>query len=220
MKVLVVEDNESLLRNIVRFLNLKDIETVSCSNWIDALEKWLKHQLDAIILDINLPWMDWLEVCKTLREKWKDIPIIMLTSRSLKSDIIAWLENWADDYLVKPFDYEELVARLKSLSRRNLKNKSNIINIWPYTIDLLNSELKKKNKIIPLSELEFSIYSYLAQNKGRVVSKKEIFEKIWKKTDEKYISESKLLEVYISYIRKKMGKDYIKTRKGFWYLVN
>lgn len=220
MKILVVEDNESLLRNIVRFLNLKDIETVSCSNWIDALEKWLKHQLDAIILDINLPWMDWLEVCKTLREKWRDVPIIMLTSRSLKSDIIAWLESWADDYLTKPFDYEELVARLKSLTRRNCKNKLNMIIFWPYTIDLEKSEIKKKEKIIPLTKLEFNIFAYLLKNRGRVISKKEILNKARKWVEEENNLKSKVVEVYMTYIRRKLWQWVIETRKGFWYLIN
>ena len=170
MKVLVIEDNEILSRNLIRFLSLKDIASDISFDWKDVLYKASINFYDVIILDINLPGMDGIEVCKALREKWKDTPIIMLTSRSAKTDIVEWLNVWADDYLSKPFDYDELIARIHSLWRRNLKNKSNTkIEVWEYLIDLEKIEVHKWSIPIKLSTLEFDLFKYLVQNRWKVV---------------------------------------------------
>lgn len=218
MKVLVVEDNEILSRNLVRFLSIKGITAEVSFDGKDALSKACINFYDAIILDINLPSMDGMEVCKNLREKGKDTPILMLTSRSWKMDIVEWLNIWADDYLGKPFDYDELIARLSSLTRRNLKNKSNTkIEVWVYTIDLEKVELWKWDTPIKLSTLEFDLFKYLVQNRGKVISRKEIYEKVWWEFEEFMFS--KTVDVYIGYLRKKLDRDIIQTKKGFWYII-
>ncbi len=220
MKVLVVEDNEILSRNLVRFLSLKDIQADSSFDWKDWLYKASINFYDVVILDINLPEMDWLEVCKKLREKGKDVPIIMLTSRSTKSDIIEWLDIWADDYLSKPFDYDELIARIKTLSRRNLKNKSNTkITIWEYLIDLEEIQVYKWSEKIKLSTLEYNLFKYLSQNKWKVVSRQEMYEHVWWEFDWDFMF-SKTVDVYIWYLRKKLGRELIETKKWFWYIIN
>lgn len=219
MKVLVVEDNELLSRNLVRFLEIKKIESDTSFDGKEWLYKASINFYDAIILDINLPEIDGLEVCKQLREKGKNTPIIMLTSRSAKADVIIWLNNWADDYLVKPFDYDELIARLDSLTRRNLKNKSNTkIIIWEYVIDLERKEVSRGEEKIKLSTLEFDLFKFLVQNRGKVLSRKEIYEKVWWEFEEFMFS--KTVDVYIWYLRKKLGKEMIETKKWFWYLIN
>jgi DNA-binding response OmpR family regulator len=171
-------------------------------------------------LDVNLPIMNWLDVCKNLREKWKDVPIIMLTSRSSKSDIIEWLDVWADDYLSKPFDYDELIARIKTLSRRNLKNKSNTkILVWEYIIDLEEVQVYKNDEKINLSNLEFNLFKYLSQNKWKVVSRQEMYEHVWWEFDWDFMF-SKTVDVYIWYLRKKLWRELIETKKWFWYIIN
>lgn len=218
MKVLVVEDNEILSRNLVRFLALKDIAAEASFDGKDWLYKASVNFYDVIILDINLPSMDGVEVCKSLREKGKDTPIIMLTSRSAKTDIVEWLNVWADDYLSKPFDYDELIARVHSLSRRNLKNKSNTkIQVWEYVIDLEKIEVLKWETPIKLSTLEFDLFKYLVQNRGKVVSRKDIYEKVWWEFEDFMFS--KTVDVYIGYLRKKLDRDLIETKKGFWYII-
>ncbi|MDQ7009557.1 MAG: response regulator transcription factor [Candidatus Gracilibacteria bacterium] len=132
----------------------------------------------------------------------------MLTSRNTKKDIIEGLNVGADDYLVKPFDYNELIARLKSLTRRNLKNKSNFIKIGEFSIDLEKIEVSKNNEIIKLSNLEFRLFSYLSQNKEKVISRKELYEKVWGEFDGD-IMFSKTVEVYIGYLRKKLDKNWL-----------
>lgn len=220
MKVLIIEDNEILSRNLVRFLSLKDIKSDVSFDWKDWLYKASVNFYDVVILDINLPEMDWLEVCKYLREKWKDVPIIMLTSRSTKQDIISGLDLWADDYLSKPFDYDELVARVKTLARRNLKNKSNTkISIWKYVIDLEEVQVYDWDKKIKLSTLEFNLFKYMSQNKWKVVSRQELYEHVWWEFEWDFMF-SKTVDVYIWYLRKKLWKKIIETKKWFWYIIN
>lgn len=218
MKILIIEDNMSLSRNIIRYLSLKDIQAEASLDWKDGLHKASTKYYDAIILDINLPEMDGLQLCKSLREKEKDVPIIMLTSNSSKKDIVLWLDAGADDYLVKPFDYEELLARLKSLTRRNLKNKSTKIIFWDYEMDLEKVELKRNWEIISLSPLEFDLLKYFAQNKGKAITRQELYEKVWWEFDGDFMF-SKTVDVYIWYIRKKLDRDIIITKKGIWYMI-
>jgi len=220
MKVLIIEDNEILSRNLVRYLSLKDIQSEVSFDWKDGLHKASVNFYDAIVLDINLPLMDWMEVCKSIREKGKDVPIIMLTSRSAKKDIIEWLNLWADDYLSKPFDYDELVARINTLTRRNLKNKSNTkITIKDYVIDLEEIQVYKWKQKISLSNLEFNLFKYLVQNRWKVVSRQELYEHVWWEFDWDLMF-SKTVDVYIWYLRKKLWKNILETKKWFWYIIN
>lgn len=220
MKVLIIEDNEILSRNLVRYLSLKDIKTEVSFDWKDWLYKSLINFYDVIILDINLPFVDWMEICKKIREKWKNVPIIMLTSRSTKKDIIDWLNIWADDYLSKPFDYEELLARINTLTRRSLKIKSNTkIKIKDYILDLEKVQVSKWEEKINLSNLEFNLFKYLVQNKWKVVSRQEIYEHVWWEFEWDLMF-SRTVDVYIWYLRKKLWKDILETKKWFWYIIH
>jgi len=234
MKILLIEDNEILARNMVRFFALKDIQIDVVFDGKEGFYKAKSNYYDCIILDISLPSMDWLEICKKLREEEKNVPIIMLTARGTKNDIITGLDSWADDYLTKPFDYDELIARIKSLTRRHLKHKSNKIIVWDYSIDLEKVEVIKENnnsfsltkgkdawkadRDIKLSNLEFRLLAYLSQNKWKAVSRRELYEKVWWEFDWDFMF-SKTVEVYIWYLRKKLDKNLIKTIKGVWYII-
>jgi len=218
MRVLIVEDHQILSRNIQQYLELKKIDSIIVWDWVEALYKASTEFFDLIILDINLPGIQWDEICKKLREKGKDVPILMLTSRSSKSDMISWLEWWADDYMVKPFDYEELLARIHSLTRRNLKNKSTtFITVGNYTIDMKKKSVDWDNWEVKLSHLEFDLLKYFAQNIWKVLSRQEIYEKVWWEYDE--FNMGKTVDVYIGYLRKKLWKELIETKKGFWYII-
>jgi DNA-binding response OmpR family regulator len=221
MKVLVVEDTQDLATGLVRFLSMKDIQADISLDGKDGLYKASTKYYDAVILDINLPEKDGLEVCKELREKEKDVPIIMLTSRSSKDDMITGLDAGADDYLVKPFDYDILVARLEALTRRNLKNKStSILHLGDYNIDLEKVEVSwKNNENIHLTKLEFDLLKYFAQNKGNIISRQELYEKVWWEFDGDFMF-SKTVDVYIWYLRKKLNPELIQTKKWHWYIVN
>lgn len=219
MKVLLIEDNQQISTNIIRYLALKDITCESSLDWSEWLSKALNNYYDVIILDLNLPNISWLEILKTIREKEKNTPIVILTSNSSKQDTIEWLNLWADDYMTKPFDFEELLARLNTLNRRNLVNKSNIIKFWKnYFIDFEKIELKKWKEIINLSNLEFNLLKYLVQNIDKAISRKELFEKVWWEFDWD-IMFSKTLDVYIWYLRKKLDSEIITTVKWVWYKI-
>lgn len=220
MKVLVIEDNEILSRNIVRFLSSRDIFVNVSFDWKDGLYKALTNNYDVIILDINLPLIDGRQVCRQIRDKWRNVSIIMLTSNSRDTDIVEWLNLWADDYLVKPFNYNELVARLDALNRRSNINKSNTkIIINNIILDLENIEVKKDWNIIQLSKLEFELFKFLSQNRGKLLSREEIYSKVWWESSNDFIF-SKTIDVYIWYLRKKLWKDIIETKKGYWFIIN
>lgn len=220
MKVLLIEDNIQISANIVRFLALKNIACESSQDWKHGLSKALSNYYDVIILDINLPSLNWLEILKIIRERQKDNQIIMLTSNSTKKDIVEWLNMWADDYMTKPFDFDELLARINSLNRRNLKNKWTIITFWEfYQIDLEKIELKNKGELIKLSPLEFNLLKYLVQNIPKTISRQELYEKVWWEFDWD-IMFSKTVDVYIWYLRKKLNPELIQTIKWVWYRIN
>lgn len=235
MKILIIEDNHVLARNISRFFDMEWIKSEVSNDWKEWLEKALMYYFDLIVLDINLPWMDWIQICEELRKKEKNIPILMLTSRSWDWDVVKWLNSWADDYLTKPFDLDVLLARVNALVRRNLKNKTKNIEInffendWEDEKNKIKSEINlninfdknevlKNWEIIKLSHLEFNLLKLLIQNKWKVLTRSEIFDKVWWDFDEYMFSRN--VDIYVWYLRKKIWKNFIKTKKWVWYLVN
>lgn len=227
MKILIVEDNIPLARNISRFFEMEWIKSEVSNDWKEGFEKASLNYYDLIVLDINLPWMNWIEICEKLREKWKDVQILMLTSRSWDWDIVKWLNSWADDYLSKPFDLDVLLAHVRALGRRNLKNKNSKINIssenWEIEINFENNEvlryLPQHNEWekIKLSNLEFDLLKLLSQNKWKILTRSEIFDKVWWDFDEYMFSRN--VDIYVWYLRKKIWKEFIETKKWVWYLI-
>ena len=220
MRVLVIEDNTILLRNLVQYLSSRDIFAEWAIDWDDWLRKAILNYYDVIILDINLPGKNWIDICRELRERGKDVSIIMLTSMWTKEDIVNWLDIWADDYLIKPFDYAELLSRINAIVRRKVKNKSNTtITIWNSVLDIEKHEVKLNWELIKLSTLEYELLKYLVQNKWKALSRQDIYEKVWWESDWDFMF-SKTIDVYIWYLRKKISKDLIETRKWFWFIIN
>ncbi len=219
MRVLVIEDNEILSRNLVRYLASRDIFAEASLSWDEGFKKAISKYYDIVILDINLPWIDWLKICKQIREKEKDVSIIMLTSRWTKEDIIEWLNMWADDYLVKPFEYDELIARMNAVVRRKMVNKSNtLIKINDLEIDLQQVEVRKNWEIISLSKLEYDLLKYLTQNRWVTLSRQQIYETVWWEFQVDFMF-SKTIDVYVGYLRKKLWKNLIETKKWYWFLI-
>lgn len=226
MKILIIEDNQALARNISRFFDLEWIKSEVANNGLIWFEKASVNYYDLIILDINLPWMDWIQICEKLREKWKNVQILMLTSRSWDSDVVKWLNSWADDYLAKPFDLDVLLARVNALFRRNLKNKNSEIEIKFFEdekeiileINFENNEVKKNWEKIKLSHLEFDLLKLLAQNKWKILTRSEIFDKVWWDFDEYMFSRN--VDIYVWYLRKKLWKELVETKKWVWYLIS
>ncbi len=219
MKILVIEDNKILSRNIVMYLTARDIFTDLSITWYDWLKKALNKYYDLIILDINLPGINGIDICKQIREKGKDVYIIMLTSMWTNEDIVNWLDAGADDYLVKPFEYSELLARINAVNRRKNLNKNNtLIKINDIELDLKQVEVRKNWDIIKLSKLEYDLFKFLLLNRTKALSRKEIYEKVWGESAWDFMF-SKTIDVYVWYLRKKLWKDLITTKKAYWFLI-
>ncbi len=215
---LVIEDNPILWKNLVKLLQLNwfDAELSTTSN--EAIQKLKNWNYEFIILDINLPDESWFDLLKKLREEWNNIPILILTSRNTIDDKVKWLELGADDYMTKPFDMSEFIARIKAILRRQnwIKSEEIILNNW---IKILPSQQKviKNWSEIWLSDLEFRLLMYLLKNKWKILSRKDIYENVWWDFEDYYFSRT--VDVYIWNLRKKLWKDIIKTKKWVWYYI-
>lgn len=218
MKILIVEDNEILSNNIKTFLGLENIEAVQVFSGA-----WVNYELttntyDLVILDIWLPDVDGISVSKKIRESGKNIPILMLTARNTKQDKMDGFSAWADDYLTKPFDYDELVMRIRALVRRNYSIKSASITIGDIEILLDAKKVYQKEREIHLSSLEIDLLVHLVRNRGKIISKEELLDKVWWEYDE--FNMSRTVDVYIWYLRKKLWKELIETARWEWYIIH
>ncbi len=218
MKVLIVEDNNILSNNIRDYLKLEGIESKQLFEWKSVALELLSENYDIIILDIWLPDITGIEVCENLRNSENITPILMLTARSETSDKIKGLKSWADDYLTKPFDYEELLVRLHTLIRRNQSVKTEQITVGRIEINCETKSVTQDGKKRDLSTTEFDLLCYLARHKGKIISKEELLEKVWGEYDA--FSASRTLDVYVWYLRKKLGKEVIETKRGLGYIIN
>ena len=219
MKILIIEDHPKIRENISRFLKTSWYVAETSVHWEEALSKIGTSDYDVLILDVNMPIMNWKEFMIKLREKWYNIPVIALTSNSMLEDKLEMFDLWVDDYLTKPFELKELEARIKSLWKRKEKEIENEIVIWNVKIDLSRHKIFLHNKELDILNKEYLIVEYLSINKWYPKSKVEILEKVWWEAEENLELSSITLEVNISTVRKKIWKDFIKTIRGVWYII-
>ena len=225
MKILLVDD-ETLIREVIKeYAQLENYEVDEAENGLVALEKIKVNNYDIIILDIMMPKMDGIEVCKKVREHLS-IPILMLSAKSEDMDKIEGIMTGADDYMTKPFNPLELSVRVKALLRRtyyfnNMNTNKDIINIENLTIDNNERTVKVDDVEIPFTSREFDILYLLGSNRGKVFSSEEIFTKVWK---EDYFGSNNTVMVHMSRIREKLdkyiaGNKIIKTVWGVGYKI-
>lgn len=217
MKVLIVEDDEKLRRLLELEFSHENFEVKTSEFGEDAVYIYEKFKPDVVILDIMLPDIDGTEVAKKIRKIDPEAGIIMLTALGETKNKVEGLESGADDYVVKPFDFEELLARVKALLRRKNIKFEQEIKIGHLSIDLSSRTVKYKGKEISLSKTEFDLLSFLAKNIGRVVSKEEILNAVWGLD---YYGTFNTVEVYINYLRKKIDPNFIKTVRGIGYTIS
>ena len=218
-KILIIEDDLGISGSLKLYLENSWFEVILYSTWEKAIE-FIKETLpDLIILDLNLPWKDWIEITKELRET-DNTPIVMLTARTSELDKIRWLEIWADDYVAKPFSPRELLARINTIIRRIswLESASNLIKIFDLEVDLEKKIVTKNNKILPLTSNEFEILKKLIEEKWWVVSRETIMKDIiWY---DNYVYD-RTIDTHMKNLRKKIGSsDYITTIRWIWYRLN
>jgi len=219
MKVLIIEDNDILRWNVKKYLEIKGHSVVDHESYEGAVYQIMTGSYDIVILDLGLWSEEWdgIDICREVREKWNTVPILMLTARTLTPQKIAWLESGADDYMTKPFDYEELVARLKAMVRRDHSLKWNELIIWDIKIFVDEMRVEQNWIEIPLSKLEFNLLLYFVRNQDKVLSKEQITERVWWEID--MFKESRTLDIYVWYLRKKLWKDIVQTVRGVWYMM-
>lgn len=215
MKILLVEDNKTIANNIKKYLELEWFDVFVAENGLYGLEVARKNQFDLIVLDWMLPGMDGIEICKKLKKN-HNIPIIMTTAKWQLEDKLEWFDVWADDYMVKPFDLQELLARINVLIKRNYVEE-NIFEKWKIKIDIKSKKALKWNTMIKLTIKEYNILEILMKNLWIAISRTDIIQEIWW-WDSLFEWDGKL-DVYISGIRKKLWKNIIETVKGFWYKI-
>lgn len=216
MRVLLVEDDQRIARDVTRALSATGYIVETTTDGEDAWFRGDTENFAAIILDLGLPGMDGLAVLKRWRQAGRTVPVLVLTARGSWSERVEGIDAGADDYLPKPFQMEELIARLRALIRRAAGNPAPLLTIAGITVDDRQMRVSRNGMPINLSALEFRLVSYLMRNAGRVVSQSELFEHVYGDEDGR---EGNTLEVLIGRVRKKIGAPLIETRRGFGYIV-
>lgn len=211
--ILLVEDNQTIGQNIQKYLELEGYSVLWVQNWSYANEVVKHQEFDLVLLDLMLPGTDGLVVAKTIKQHQQQTRILMMTAKGQLEDKLEGFEVWADDYLVKPFDLEELVARIEALLRRSVQK--DVVSYGVLTLDNLQKKIFKGWEEIKLSLKEFQILELLIRNKGMALSRLDIIEEIrgW---DAGFEEDGKL-DVYLSTIRRKIWKEMIETIKGYGY---
>lgn len=215
MRILVVEDEPDLLRNIKQALREEGYAVDTATNGEDGLFSAESTDYDAIVLDVMMPKMNGWEVLTRLR-KTKKTPVLMLTARDQSRDRVRGLDTGADDYVVKPFDLQELFARLRALIRRSAGLTHNVIEIGDVTIDVAARNVARDGDEIPLTAREYALLEYLALHRGELVTRTTLYEHLF---DENDSTMSNLLDVHVSNLRKKLGAEFISTRRGHGYCI-
>ena len=212
-KILLIEDNKEIRDNIKEYLELEAYDVDIAKDWEEWMDKALLKKYDLILLDLMLPKIDWITIAKKIIRKL-ETPIIMITAKDSINDKLVWFENWAVDYIVKPFDLRELEARIKANLKINNNNKVLII-YNDLEIDLSKREFKKWWSIVKITTKEYLIFEFLYNNKDKLVTRTDIIEHVWW-GDSLFEADAKL-DVYISNLRKKLDKNIIETVKWVWY---
>jgi len=220
MRILVVEDEKKLASFIKRGLKEKGYTVDVAANGTDGLFQAEEVPYDLIVLDVMLPGKDGLFICRQLRKKNINTPILMLTARDDIEDKVSGLDAGADDYLTKPFDFAEFLARVRALIRRKCDVNTNKLKVADLELDQLTHKVKRSEKEIELTSTEYSLLEYLMLNAGHVVTRTMISEHVW---NDDFDTFSNVINVYINYLRKKIDsgfeKKLIHSIRGTGYIL-
>ena len=220
MKILLAEDEVDLNNVVTRYLKKNGYSVDSVLDGEEALDYLEYSEYDLVILDIMMPKVDGFEVIKKLRDKGNHTSGLMLTARDSADDKVKGLDLGADDYIVKPFDFNELMARIRAVVRRKYGNSSNKLVIGDLILDTSEKSVTRAGKQIELTGKEYEVLEYLMQSKNRILSRDQIKEHVW---DFDYEGDSNIIDVLIKNIRKKIdiedGKQIIYTKRGLGYVI-
>ena len=222
MKLLIVEDEPQLLSVIRKGLSEKNYDVSAAMDGTTALEMINDNHFDVVVLDLMLPDINGIEICRRLRNAGNFVPILMLTALGSSENIVTGLNAGADDYMAKPFKFTELEARINALARRagQEQKPAEIITIDNLEIDRRAKTVKREGELIALTAKEFKLLYYLAKNTGITLSREKILDSVW---NINFDMNTNVVDVYINYLRKKIDKPYsvklIHTIKGLGYVL-
>jgi two-component system OmpR family response regulator len=218
MRVLIVEDDPAIVRFLKRGLAAHGHQSVSADNGHDGVIMAAEGSVDFVLLDIMLPGMDGQEVLRRIRARRPGVPVLMLTARDEVRDKISALDGGADDYLTKPFDLDELLARIRALVRRADQPQASRIQIGDLKMDLRSHRVWRGEKLVDLSSREFALLEYFVRHQGQVLSRQQILSAVW---DYAFDPGSNVVDVYVSYLRNKLDRrgepSLIATVRGAGY---
>ncbi|TDO23190.1 response regulator transcription factor [Pedobacter duraquae] len=222
MKVLLIEDEPDLMSVVVRGLTEANMDVSAAADGITGLEMAVRHQFDLIILDVMLPGMNGVQVCKEIRKVNDNVAILMLTALSSTENIVTGLNSGADDYLVKPFKFAELEARIRTLVRRSQSTPApkNMITVGDLEVDVMSRTVKRNEKSISLTATEYRLLEYFVKHQNMVLSRIQILESVW---DIDFNMGTNVVDVYVNYLRKKVDSGHeqklIQTVFGRGYML-
>lgn len=220
MRILIIEDDKSMQKLLSKRLNEESYIVDGCYDGIDGLEYAQTVEYDCILLDLMIPKMSGIDVLRELRKIGNKSYILIITAMGSVEDRIKGLDAGADDYLVKPFSLDELLARIRALIRRQNENKNQFITLEDLRIDTTAHIVTRANKNIELTVKEYALLEYLMRNQGVILTRTQINEHVW---DFNYYTESNIVDVYIRYLRNKIDKGFekklIHTIRGFGYVM-
>ncbi len=220
MRILVVEDNLKLANFVRKGLKEQQYAVDTCVTGEEALQMLTAQPYDLLILDLMLPGMSGLEVLQVLRSKKISLPVLILTAKDAIEDRVKGLDAGADDYMVKPFAFAELLARIRSLSRRTDTGKGGALVVGDLTLDPVTREVKRGDKAITLSGKEYALLEYFMRNVGKVLTRTMIAEHVW---DRNFATFSNVIDVFVNFLRNKVDREnevkLIQTVRGVGYMM-
>jgi two-component system, OmpR family, copper resistance phosphate regulon response regulator CusR len=223
MKILIVEDEPKVASFVKIGLEENDFEASVAFDGMAGKKMYESGHFDLLILDVNLPVLSGIELCRDIRTRDKNIPVLMLTALGTTEDKITGFESGADDYLLKPFEFRELLARIRALLKRTHSEDApdNILRVANLEMNLDNYKVVRDGKKIDLTSKEFSLLELFMRNRGRVLSRAEIAEKVWALN---FDTGTNVIDVYVNFLRKKVDKDFspklIHTQTGIGYMLS
>lgn len=220
MRLLVIEDEPSLLKTIVKRLKEEGYIVDATKNGREGQKYIYSKDYDCIVLDIMIPFIDGLSLLRKIRTKKITTPVLLLTAKDSIDDRVIGLDTGADDYLTKPFSFDELLARIRALLRRQKERRDIVLQVGDLKLDTVTREVKRAGKPIQLTSKEFEMLKYLITNKNRVLTKSQIAEHVW---EYDFDYNSNIIEVYIRYLRRKIDEGYknklLHTIRGGGYMI-
>ncbi len=220
MRILVVEDEKKVASFIAKGLTEESYAVDVAYDGEEGAFMALENDYDLVVLDLMLPKLDGMEILKKIRDAGKTMPVLILTARDSVEDIVAGLEGGSDDYLTKPFDFAELLARIRALLRRSQESKIDILKVADLTLNPLTREVKRGDKAIELTSKEYALLEYFMRNVNRVLTRTLISEHVW---NYEFDPMTNVVDVYVNYLRKKIDHGHkvklIHTVRGAGYMM-